>query len=195
MTRLHASKPIVKWTQVLIETPDGAFLSYYSERGLVSLSFPTTVSHSATGYKKVSASLTSQIRQWHQQTQNALRNSLSGRPAGTLPPLDWEGYTEFQKQVWTALINIPCGSTTSYAQIGSLLGKPKAARAIGGACGANPIPILVPCHRVVSATGLGGYSGGLEWKKLLLGREQKNGALNRSTPNTHGSLSIPDLAP
>ena len=80
--------------------------------------------------------------------------------------------TEFQKSVWNALRKISPGKTKSYGEIAKAIGKPKAVRAVGGACGANPVPVLVPCHRVLAANKkLGGFSGGLDWKRKLLARE------------------------
>lgn len=67
------------------------------------------------------------------------------------------------------------GNTRSYGEIARSIGKPKAVRAVGGACGANPIPVLIPCHRVLAANRkIGGFSGGLEWKEKLLTREGVN---------------------
>jgi methylated-DNA-[protein]-cysteine S-methyltransferase len=85
-------------------------------------------------------------------------------------PLDAHG-TAFQKRVWNAMLAIPFGAVKSYGAIAADLNS--AARAVGMACGANPIPILIPCHRVVAANGLGGYSGegGLGTKRLLLDHE------------------------
>ena len=89
-----------------------------------------------------------------------------------MPPLDLSASTDFQRKVWAALKKISCGQTKSYAVIAATVGKPKAARAVGGACGANPIPLLIPCHRVLAANKkIGGFSGGLDWKKKLLSRE------------------------
>jgi methylated-DNA-[protein]-cysteine S-methyltransferase len=83
-------------------------------------------------------------------------------------PLDMVG-TEFQMQVWQELQNIPYGETRSYAQIATAVGTPKAVRAVGAANGANPVAIIVPCHRVIGAGGrLTGYGGGLPLKKRLL---------------------------
>jgi len=80
--------------------------------------------------------------------------------------------TPFQQQVWQALREIPCGTTATYRDIAVRIGKPEAVRAVGTACGANPIAIIVPCHRVVrSDGGLGGFCWGLERKRLLLERE------------------------
>jgi len=81
--------------------------------------------------------------------------------------------TEFQLMVWRALIEIPYGETTSYAQIASRIGRPAAVRAVGAANGANPLPIVVPCHRVIGADGsLTGYGGGLDLKASLLALER-----------------------
>lgn len=83
-------------------------------------------------------------------------------------PLHLSG-TPFQNKVWSELIKIPFGETRSYQDIAKAVGSPAASRAVGSACGKNPIPIVVPCHRVITKNGgLGGYSGGLEIKKALL---------------------------
>jgi len=100
-----------------------------------------------------------------------LKNVLARRSPGKFPPLDLAG-TEFQKTVWNALRKIPLGKTKSYGEIARAIGRPRAVRAVGGACGANPIPVLVPCHRVLAANKkLGGFSGGLNRKRELLARE------------------------
>lgn len=79
------------------------------------------------------------------------------------------GGTEFQRQVWHALIETPYGYTTYYAELARRIGRPKAIRAVGAANGANPISIIVPCHRVIGRDGsLTGYAGGLERKEQLL---------------------------
>lgn len=78
----------------------------------------------------------------------------------------------FQHQVWLALRAIPRGKTMSYGAVAAALGKPKAARAVGQACGANPVPLFVPCHRVIASSGkIGGFSGPLTVKEALLKRE------------------------
>ncbi len=83
-------------------------------------------------------------------------------------PLDMQG-TAFQLLVWRELEGIPYGETRSYSQIAAAIGAPRAVRAVGAANGANPIPIVVPCHRVIGASGkLVGYGGGLPLKKRLL---------------------------
>lgn len=82
--------------------------------------------------------------------------------------------TAFQRQVWEKLLEIPCGKTCSYHDIAKRLGNPKAIRAVGGANGKNPIAIIIPCHRVIGASGkLIGYGGGL-WRKEWLLRHEQN---------------------
>ena len=83
-------------------------------------------------------------------------------------PLNPEG-TDFMKSVWNALLTIPYGKTASYGEIANAVGKPGAARAVGMANNRNPIPILIPCHRVIGSKGqLTGYRGGLQKKEELL---------------------------
>lgn len=86
-------------------------------------------------------------------------------------PLELLG-TDFQKRVWSALLTIPYGQTRSYTEIAQQIGATRAVRAVGAANGRNPIPIIVPCHRVIGASGnLVGFGGGLEWKRKLLDLE------------------------
>jgi len=85
-------------------------------------------------------------------------------------PFDLSG-TFFQRRVWATLYSLP-RLRISYTEFAGLLGRPRAARAVGNALGANPIPILLPCHRVLAADGLGGYSGGTERKLWLLEHEK-----------------------
>ena len=79
--------------------------------------------------------------------------------------------TAFQRQVWKALQEIPFGETITYAELARRVGNPGAARAVGQANGANPIAIIIPCHRAVAASGIGGYGGGLAIKRRLLALE------------------------
>lgn len=154
--------------QLPIVTDDGVFMAHYSARGLRGLDFPSA-RNSAKGS---AAKVPDNVRAWHRQTSAAVKNALSGRTSTDLPPLDLSYGTEFQLSVWTSLLKIRLGRTQSYGEIAKAIKKPKAVRAVGGACGANPIPLLVPCHRVLAANGkIGGFSGGLGWKEKLLARE------------------------
>ncbi|WP_404296133.1 methylated-DNA--[protein]-cysteine S-methyltransferase [Halomonas sp.] len=95
---------------------------------------------------------------------------LDGRRRSFSLPLA-PGGSDFQRQVWAALLRIPWGETRTYGELARRLGREGAARAVGTANGANPLPLLIPCHRVVAASGLGGYSGGLALKRRLLEME------------------------
>ncbi len=97
-----------------------------------------------------------------------LREYFSGSRRAFDLPLDLRG-TPFQNAVWDKLVRIPYGATTTYGEIARSIGKPQAARAVGAANGANPLSIIIPCHRVLGANGsLTGYGGGLEMKAALL---------------------------
>lgn len=107
------------------------------------------------------AGCTTALRAYFQGDLDAI-DGLPVAPAGT----------PFQREVWNALRAIPCGTTTSYGALASQLGRPQASRAVGLANGANPVAIVIPCHRVVGANGsLTGYGGGLERKRWLLAHE------------------------
>lgn len=95
---------------------------------------------------------------------------FAGRRQRFSLPLAPKG-TSFQRRVWQALIDIPFGETITYAELARRVGNPRAARAVGAANGANPIAIIIPCHRVVAANGIGGYAGGLDIKRRLLALE------------------------
>jgi methylated-DNA-[protein]-cysteine S-methyltransferase len=82
--------------------------------------------------------------------------------------LDLSSGTPFQISVWRELLKIPYGNVKTYGEIAESIGEPGAARAVGNAVGANPIPIIIPCHRVIGVNGLGGYSCGIQIKKKLL---------------------------
>ena len=87
-------------------------------------------------------------------------------------PLDLQGFSPFVRRVWKTAQQVPFGQTRSYAWIAARLGNPGAYRAVGNALGKNPVPIVVPCHRIVRSNGtLGGFSAGLAWKKRLLAHE------------------------
>ncbi|NQU10361.1 methylated-DNA--[protein]-cysteine S-methyltransferase [bacterium] len=108
----------------------------------------------------------------------ALCAHAGGRPWRDRIPLDLSAGTDFQRRVWRTLRSIPFGETRSYAWVARRVGRPRAARAVGAACGANPVPVLVPCHRVVAGDGsLGGFSAGLGWKRRLLALEGGGGQI------------------
>ena len=146
-----------------VPTEMGVFTAEYSEAGLCCLRFPRG--------KKLSKgpALTKQQQSWHRKTQKAVQAILTGRAPRTLPPLDFSAGTDFRRRVWEMLLTIPAGTVWTYCELAWSINQPRAARAVGGACGANPIPLFIPCHRVVGANGtLTGFSGGMKWKIFLL---------------------------
>ena len=106
------------------------------------------------------------------ETERQLGEYFAGQRRAFDVPLSFSG-TDFQKQVWSALLTIPFGETRSYGEIAQQVGKPSASRAVGAANGRNPISIIAPCHRVVGSTGkLTGFAGGLGAKSYLLELER-----------------------
>jgi methylated-DNA-[protein]-cysteine S-methyltransferase len=103
---------------------------------------------------------------------------FAGRQRKFSVPLDLTGWSPFARRVWRVTARIPFGQTRSYAWVADRVGGPNFARAVGGALGSNPIPIIVPCHRVIGARGtLGGFTGGLWLKRWLLEFESGSQAL------------------
>jgi O-6-methylguanine DNA methyltransferase len=179
------------FVELPVATADGEFIARYSEKGLAELNFPkvgrtspradssrrrgdeSQISPASKELVRDSSRRLLQIKihVWHRVTESALKAILAGREPKIFPPLDLMG-TAFQKSVWCAMLKISPGKTKSYGEIASAIGNPKAVRAVGGACGANPVPVLVPCHRVLAANNkLGGFGGGLDWKRKLLAYE------------------------
>jgi methylated-DNA-[protein]-cysteine S-methyltransferase len=146
-----------------IETPLGPLTAARSAAGLSGLWFDDQKHHPGTldvpeddGSDPVLAA-----------TAVALTAYFDGSPF-TLPPLDPAG-TDFQREVWQALLDIPPGAPATYGRLAGRLGRAQAARALGAAVGRNPISVLIPCHRVIGADGsLTGYAGGLARKQALL---------------------------
>jgi methylated-DNA-[protein]-cysteine S-methyltransferase len=157
-----------------IESPLGDLLVTRDADGLTGLCLPTG------RYRQ-------RVRDEWERDDDAfddVRRELNEYFAGTLQdftvPLRPRGST-FQKQVWLALSEIPYGETTSYGKVAASIGHPDRARAVGVANGQNPIPIIVPCHRVIGADGsLTGYGGGLDAKRWLLDHEARHAGLTLS---------------
>ena len=106
---------------------------------------------------------------WTDPARRALEKYLAGRTMELEVPLDLDVGTPFQRRVWAAARRIPFGRVVSYAELARMAGSPKAFRAVGNALGANPVPIVVPCHRVIhDDRSIGGFSSGLAWKRYLL---------------------------
>lgn len=148
-----------------IPTQHGLFVAHYSDVGLAGLNFPFEQAALTTTPVPVS------VASWHALAFAAVKAMLAGKTPEELPPFVPPG-TDFQQAVWRELRRIPLGQTRTYGEIASEVGRPRGSQAVGQACGANPIPLLIPCHRVLAGRGkLGGFSGGLDWKRRLLAIE------------------------
>ena len=142
-----------------LSTPLGTLTLEATDRGISSVRFPNREGHYA-GKSSDNPALS--------HAKQELTDYFAGKLKQFNVPLDWHG-TEFQQSVWEALTHIPYGETVSYADIARAIGRPKSARPTGGAVGANPLPIIVPCHRVIgSDQTLTGFTGGLNIKVSLL---------------------------
>ncbi len=156
-----------------LDSPLGSLTAYVTPRGLVRLTYPGEPIDRQLA--ELAAELSPRILAAPERT-DAVRRQLDeyfdgSRHAFDLP-IDWRLLRGFREAVLRATAAIPFGSVSSYRQIATAAGSPNAYRAAGNALGSNPIPIVVPCHRVLhSGGGLGGYTGGLERKRYLLGLE------------------------
>jgi len=111
--------------------------------------------------------------QWIAPVRKALERYIEGRERRLDVPLDLAFGTPFQRRVWEAAREIPYGQVVSYGDLAKRSGFAKASRAVGNALGANPVPIVVPCHRIIHADqSIGGFSSGLTWKRFLLQLER-----------------------
>lgn len=150
-----------------IPSPVGLIRAIASDKGLVAIIWE------GEDYKRTKLSVPVQENN-HQillQTEKQLNEYFENKRTTFEIPLDFKG-TEFQVKVWEALLKIPYGATKTYGDLAKILGDIKAVRAVGGALNKNPISIIVPCHRVVGASGkLVGFAGGLENKSILLDLE------------------------
>ncbi len=144
-----------------------------TEKGVCSIDFHTSEREFRNYLKKrFSAPKIIKNPRANPKVLSQLKKYAEGRLKDFDCPLDLHG-TPFQRKVWAALIKIPYGETRSYRDVARAIGHPKAFRAVGNANGTNPIPIIVPCHRVIESNGgLGGYGQGIDVKKRLLDFEK-----------------------
>ena len=151
----------------IYKSPLGPMRMTASEHGLVSLHFDAT-ENEATATNPTLDNCRMQLDEYFAGKRKVFDLSYALRG------------TEFQVQVWKELLNVPFGETVSYLHIAQAVGDPKSTRAVGNANGKNPVPVIIPCHRVIGSSGnLVGYSGGMHRKKWLLEFER--------------NLTVPDL--
>lgn len=159
-----------------MESPLGSLTLFASDEGLCSLEYEQA--EQAIMKMKMNKHFTKytflRAEERLLEATKQLREYFYGKRTSFQLPLDLRG-TPFQLKVWHVLKNIRYGETMSYKQVAERLGKPKAVRAVGGANNQNPIPIIIPCHRVVGSNGaLVGYAGGLDKKEYLLQLEKQS---------------------
>lgn len=154
-----------------ISSPVGEIWIASSEQGLVKIDFPSSEEHFLTDLRKFTPSKPIRDARKFAIIERMLEEYFRGEKVSFDIPLDLRG-TEFQKEVWRAIYKIPYGRLSSYSRVAEEIGRPRAVRAVGKAVGANPLPIVIPCHRIIRADGsLGGYGGGIDLKLYLLSIE------------------------
>jgi methylated-DNA-[protein]-cysteine S-methyltransferase len=154
-------------TYCVLDSPVGSLTLVADDAGLRQINFPQNGKPAApdSGWHEDASALRETIRQ--------LRAYFAGEIESFDLPLAPAG-TTFQQKVWSDLRKIPYGETISYGELAKRIGNPKASRAVGLANGSNPIPIIIPCHRVIGSNGkLTGYGGGLPIKEKLLALEKR----------------------
>ena len=152
-----------------VDTPLGALRCAATEKGLALVALPGSdwkrqLARLAKAHGEPSADAS-------HPAAKQLRAYVDGRRRSFTVPVDLELATPFAREVLTRLYRLPPGALTTYGELAKAVGRPKGARAVGGAVGSNPVPVVVPCHRVVASSGLGGFGGGLPMKRWLLRRE------------------------
>jgi len=166
----------------VVESPLGPLLVAATARGVCNVRLGATAAELETGLRTEFPF--AEIERDDAGLANwaaALERVTEGRPPGLELPLDAPA-SRFRRSVWEALRAIPPGQTRTYAELASTLGRPRAARAVGQACAANPVALWVPCHRVVPAAGgTGGYRWGAERKRALLRAESGRARALRDT--------------
>ena len=168
-----ASEGLADVSYASVDSPLGTLLVASTRRGLVRVAFPEEGVDPVL--EQLSSALSPRIVEAHGRLELERRELeeyfLGSRRAFELP-LDWSLIGPFAKRVLRATVRIPYGGSLSYGQVAARAGSPRGSRAAGNALGSNPIPIVIPCHRVLRAGGaLGGYGGGLERKRALLSLE------------------------
>jgi methylated-DNA-[protein]-cysteine S-methyltransferase len=177
LTERAADEGLLDVAYASVDTPFGSLLVANTPRGLVKISFPSTYDTEDT-LEDLATRISPRVLEAPARLDEVRRQLdlyFEGRLHEFDLPLDWQLSQGFRRRALRAIDRIPYGKTRSYTEIARSAGNERAVRAAGTACGANPIPIVVPCHRVLrSSGGLGGYGGGLPMKEALLDLEGVN---------------------
>jgi len=157
-------------------TPLGPIWIAHNQRGLVAIALDTSREEFVSTCEHSPEMISEEATELGDEAERQLRDYLAGKLRSFDLPIDWSMMTPFQEQALRATHAIPYGETRSYGEIAAIIGKPGAARAVGQAQATNPIPLVIPCHRVIGADGsLHGYGGGLDRKAWLLTLERAEG--------------------
>jgi len=152
-----------------VTTPIGRLLVAATDSGLVRIAFRQREASFVTALRKRLGAEVVRSRSRTAEIVSQLRAYFAGARREFDVPLDLNALTSFQRRVLLATTKVPSGKVVSYGDIARRIGRPRGSRAVGQALGRNPVPIVIPCHRVVGSGGrLGGYTGGLDVKKTLL---------------------------
>jgi methylated-DNA-[protein]-cysteine S-methyltransferase len=153
----------------LVESPVGPLLVAASDRGLLQISYDPAPEHSLERIVRIAGPRVLRAPAAIAETRHELDEYFAGRRREFDLTLDLRGTTPFTERVLSELALVPYGRTSTYAELAARSGRPKAARAVGMIMNRNPIPIVLPCHRIVGSSGdLVGYGGGIEIKEQLL---------------------------
>jgi methylated-DNA-[protein]-cysteine S-methyltransferase len=174
VTAAAAAAGLLDVAYATLDSPVGPLLLATTPRGLVRLAYMNAGDEAAV-LEQLAAKVSPRVLAAPRRLDDSRRELdeyFAGRRRRFELPLDWRLTHGFARRVLEATARIPYGATSTYKQVASQAGNPLASRAAGNALGSNPIPIVVPCHRILhSGGGLGGYTGGLEKKRVLLGVE------------------------
>lgn len=158
---------------IIFRTALGWAALAYSPRGLLAVTLPRNTRDAARRALQRKVKLPLTPGKGYTPLIEDLARYFQGKAVSFPYPLDLRGATPFQRRVWEVLLEIPRGETRSYQEIAAAVGMPLAARTVGQAVGANPLAIIIPCHRVIASNGsLRGYADGLPWKRRLLTLEK-----------------------
>ncbi|MDQ1642808.1 MAG: methylated-DNA-[protein]-cysteine S-methyltransferase [Actinomycetota bacterium] len=178
--------PLRDVSYAVTDTPVGTLVLAASDAGLLACSYDDE----AAVLDRLARQVSRRVLR-HPAPLDAVRRELDayfdGDASGFTTPVDLALATPFTREVLGALGSVPYGATTTYGQMAVALGRPRAARAVGNALGANPLCVVLPCHRVLPAgSGVGGYAGGPAAKRLLLDLERGTGALLAAATTAEG---------
>jgi len=175
VSKAAAAAGLLDVAYATLDSPVGTLLVAVTPRGLVRLAYLDAGEEEASVLEQLATTVSPRVLAAPRkldEPRRELDQYFAGRRRQFELPLDWQLTRGFGRKVLEATARIPYGATATYKQVATQAGNARAYRAAGNALGSNPIPIIVPCHRILhSGGGLGGYTGGLERKRVLLGVE------------------------